>query len=240
MTDLAISSNLTKEQQSGIVELKKFEADLINFLTEQGLPTESVLVSIDERETVFRNVTSVLAKINKEQKPRSIYISKFIAAVACGLFDAALNYLWDETIVELRNRISQYDLSYFYDNALSPERRKKFNSESDLAKVSDSDLIEGAKKIGLISELGFQHLDYIRYMRNWVSAAHPNQNEITGLQAITWLETCVKEVISLPLPNGAVEIKRLLSNIKNNNISEIEAKQIALFFWNLLLNKPTI
>jgi len=70
-------------------------------------------------------------------------------------------------------------------------------------------------------------------MRNWVSAAHPNQNEITGLQAITWLETCIKEVISLPLPTGVVEIKRLLSNIKTNSISEEEAKQIAIFFLDL-------
>ncbi|NES45146.1 MAG: hypothetical protein F6K20_28480 [Moorea sp. SIO2C4] len=233
MTDLANSSNLANRPQDVTVEIERIEASLIDFLEEQGLPNQSVLVSIDERTAVFRNITSVLTKIDNEQKARSIYISKFIAAVASGLFDAALNYLWNETIVELRNRVSQYDLSYFYDNVLSPEKRKKINNESHLNQVSDSELIEGARKIGLISDLGFQHLDYVRYMRNWVSAAHPNQNDITGLQLIAWLETCVKEVISLPLPNSAVEIKRLLSNIKKNNISETEAKQIASFFLEL-------
>lgn len=221
-------------QQNYDIQLENFEANLLNFLKEQGLPTQSVLVSVNERVTVFKNIADVLTKITDEQKPRSVYISKFIAAIASGLFDAALNYLWDETIIELRRRVSQYDLSYFYDNAVSnPENRKNLKNEDDLIKINDGELIDGSRKIGLISELGFKHLDYIRYMRNWVSAAHPNQNELTGLQVISWLETCIKEVISLPLSNVTVEIKRLLANIKTNNVSDLDAKQIASFFLNL-------
>ncbi|MBW4609028.1 MAG: hypothetical protein KME22_17930 [Hassallia sp. WJT32-NPBG1] len=196
--------------------------------------TPSVLVSVNERVTVFKNIADVLSKINDEQKPRSVYISKYVAAVASGLFDAALNYLWDETILELRKRVSQYDISYFYDNAVnSPEKRKNLNSEDDIVKVNDSELIEGGRKIGLISEIGYKHLDTIRYMRNWVSCAHPNQNEITGLQLISWLETCIRQVISLPLSNGTIEIQKFLKNLKKNNISELDAKQIAGFFLDL-------
>ncbi|MEH2078884.1 MAG: hypothetical protein V7K89_02360 [Nostoc sp.] len=221
-------------QQSYSSQLNNFEAGVLDFLKEQGLPTDSVLVSVNERVIVFKNLTDVLSKINDEQKPRSVYISKYIAAVASGLFDAALNYLWDETILELRKRVSQYDISYFYDNAVnSPEKRKHLNSEDDLVKVNDSELIEGGRKIGLISEIGYKHLDTIRYMRNWVSAAHPNQNEITGLNLISWLETCIKEVISLPLSNGTIEIQKFLKNIKKHNISESDARQIAAFFIEL-------
>ncbi|NEU82908.1 hypothetical protein G1O98_28715 [Nostoc sp. UIC10630] len=221
-------------QQSYSSQLNNFEAGVLGFLTEQGLPTDSVLVSVNERVIVFKNLADVLSKINDEQKPRSVYISKYIAAVASGLFDAALNYLWDETILELRKRVSQYDISYFYDNAVnSPEKRKSLNSEDDLVKVNDSELIEGGRKIGLISEIGYKHLDTIRYMRNWVSAAHPNQNEITGLKLVSWLETCIIEVISLPLSNGTIEIQKFLKNIKENNISESNARQIAAFFIEL-------
>jgi hypothetical protein len=102
-----------------------------------------------------------------------------------------------------------------------------------LDKIDDSELIHGAKAIELISELGFKHLDYIRYMRNWASAAHPNQNELTGLQLVSWLETCIIEVISLPLSNVAIEIGRLLANVKTNSISEAEARNIGVFFANL-------
>ncbi|MHC0066023.1 hypothetical protein ACWATR_24470 [Nostoc sp. UIC 10890] len=221
-------------QQSYSSQLNNFEASVLGFLIEQGLPTDSVLVSVNERVIVFKNLTDVLSKINDEQKPHSVYISKYIAAVASGLFDAALNYLWDETILELRKRVSQYDISYFYDNAVnSPEKRKSLNSEDDLVKVNDSELIEGGRKIGLISEIGYKHLDTIRYMRNWVSAAHPNQNEITGLKLVSWLETCIIEVISLPLSNGTIEIQKFLKNIKKNNISESDARQIAAFFIEL-------
>lgn len=56
----------------------------------------------------------------------------------------------------------------------------KNSSATAPVKLDDSELIQGADKIGLISDLGFRHLDYVKYMRNRASAAHPNQNQITG------------------------------------------------------------
>lgn len=216
------------------VQLREFENGLLGFLAKFQLPTEDIFVSVGERINVFKNVETVIARIDPQQKGRSVYVSKFVASVASGLFDAALNYLWDETILELRRRVAQYDLSFFYDNAIgSAERRRDLTGEGDLVKISDSELIYGAKEIGLVSDIGFKHLDYIRYMRNWVSAAHPNQNEITGLQLVAWLETCIREVISLPLSNIAVEIKRLLHSIKTSSISDTEAREISTFFVNL-------
>jgi hypothetical protein len=228
MTDLVPSSNYSSQ-------IKQFEDGLLVFIEQYGLPTSQVMVQVSERLRVFSNVEGVMERIDLEQRQRSIYISKFIAAAAAGLFDAALNYLWDETIYELRRRVAQYDLAYFYDAAVgsSAEKRKKLNTEEDLVKIDDSSLIKGSYEIGLISDLGFSHLDRIRYMRNWASAAHPNQHQITGLQLIEMLETCVIEVITLPLSNVVTEIKQLLANIKTNKISEPEAKQIAVFFANL-------
>jgi len=216
-------------------QIKQFEKGLLSFIEQYGLPTGQVLVQVNERLRVFTNVEGVVERIELEQRQRSIYISKFIAAVAAGLFDAAINYLWDETIYELRRRVAQYDLAYFYDAAVgsSSDKRKKLNTEADLIKINDSELIKGAHEIGLISDLGLKHLDYVRYMRNWASAAHPNQNEITGLQLIGMLETCVIEVITLPLSNVVTNIKQLLTNIKANKITEPEARQIASFFANL-------
>jgi hypothetical protein len=227
-TDLVPSANYSSQ-------IKQFEDGLLVFIEQYGLPTSQVLVQVSERLRVFSNVESVIERIDLDQRQRSIYISKFIAAAAAGLFDAALNYLWDETIYELRRRVAQYDLAYFYDAAVgsSAEKRKKLNTEEDLVKIDDSSLIKGSYEIGLISDLGFSHLDRIRYMRNWASAAHPNQHQITGLQLIEMLETCVIEVITLPLSNVVTEIKQLLANIKTNKISESEARQIAVFFANL-------
>lgn len=215
------------------IQLREFEGGLVNFLNYQNLPSEGIFVGIPERINVFKNLEGVITQIDPKVKNQSLYLSKFIAGVASGLFDAALNYLWDETILQIRKRIVQYDLEYFYDNAVSGDKRKRVKDESDLVKIDDYELIKGAKEIGLISEVGFKHLEYINYMRNWVSAAHPNQNDITGLQLISWLETCVKEVISLPISNISIQIKQLLSKIKTNSISNSEAHEIAVFFTNI-------
>ncbi len=215
------------------VQLKRFEKGLLSFLAEHDLPTTGIFVTIPERINVFKNTGGVLSKIDETEKKNSIYLSKFLAAAASGLFDAALNYIWDETVLQLRKRVAKYDLDYFYDNAVSGDKRSSLKDESDLTKLDDSELIHGAKEIGLISELGYKHLDFIKYMRNWASAAHPNQNEISGLQLIAWFETCFKEVISLPLSTIAAKIKQLLDSIKANALTKQEAEEVAVYFENL-------
>jgi hypothetical protein len=204
------------------------------FIAQHGLPTANVLVPVTERLRIFGNVEDVLALLDKEHKEKSIYVSKFIAAAASGLFDAALNYLWDETVFELRKRIVRYDIEYFFDLAVTnPEKRKKLSTEEDLSRLDDNELIRGASEMGLISELGFRHLDYIRYMRNWASAAHPNQNQISGLQLIGWFETCIKEVITLPETSATARIRTLLANVKTHALDESGAKQVSGFFVDL-------
>jgi len=220
-------------KESYDVQLRDFEGGLVSFLEQHNLPSTGIFVGVPERLNVFKNLEGVIVQIDQREKQQSLYLSKFIAGVASGLFDAALNYLWDETILQIRKRIVQYDLEYFYDNAVNGEKRKRLKDESDLPKVDDYELIKGSKEIGLISELGFKHLEYINYMRNWASAAHPNQNEITGLQLISWLETCVKEVISLPISNITIQIKQLLAGVKSTTISNGEAQEIAVFYTNL-------
>lgn len=222
-----------KKGENNNMQLQTFENAIVDFLQQHNLPSETIFAVISERASVFKNVENVIEKIDKNEKKNSIYLSKFIAAVAGGLFDAALNYMWDETILQIRKRVLQYDLEYFYDNAVVGDKRKKLKDETDLVKVDDYELIIGSKEIGLISDLGFKHLEYINYMRNWASAAHPNQNEITGLQLVSWLETCVKEVISLPLSNIAIKIKQLLGSIKNTVIEDKDADEIGTFFTNL-------
>ena len=228
------NEKVIQKKENYEIEVREFENGLQRVLKHYNLPSEGIFVEVKQRQIVFRNIEPVIENIEISKRECSVYISKYIAAVASGLFDAALNYLWDETVLELRKRVAQYDLSYFFDNAVrNPEKRSKLSSPEDLLKIDDSELILGAKEIDLISEVGYKHLDYIRYMRNWISAAHPNQGDITGLQLISWLETCIKEVISLPVSSVAVQIKKLLANIRTNFISDDEAKEIASFFLDL-------
>lgn len=228
-----MSTELTNQENYYPTQISNFENGLITFLESHNLPSSGIFNSVDERLRVFSNIDYVIGQIDPQLSQKSIYLSKFLAASASGLFDASLNYLWDETIIQLRKRVSQFDLEYFYDNTVGGDRRKNFKNEDDLVKLQDSELINGAKEIELISDVGFKHLTFINYMRNWASAAHPNQTDITGLQLISWLETCIKEVISLPIPSGAIQIKKLLSNIRKEPINADNADEIGIFLTEL-------
>lgn len=231
---LGTRSELVPDRSSLDAQVREFELGLLGFLEERGLPSDAIFVQVRERAIVFRNLDGVLEDLDATQRREAVYVAKFLAAIATGLFDAALNYLWDETVVQLRHRVAAYDLDYFYDNAVrNVDKRRRLSTEDDLVKLDDSELIEGARAIELISEIGYRQLDLIRYHRNWASAAHPNQNALTGLQLANWLETCIREVIALPLSQTAVRIKHLLQNIRMANLSPIDAKEIAPAFAEL-------
>lgn len=229
-----MENNLSlQNRNNSLIQLNEFETGLKNALDLFSLPKDDVFVSTDERMKVFKNLSDTLNIIPCNERKTSLYLSKFIASTASGLFDASLNYLWDETILQIRKRVAQYDIDYFFDNVVKGDKRRELKNEDDLVKINDYDLIRGAKEIGLISDLGFKHLEYINYMRNWASAAHPNNSQITGLQLVSWLETCIKEVIILPISNVTIRIKQLLQGIKGLPISDTEAEEISLFMVDL-------
>lgn len=204
-----------------------FHTGLSQYLAELSLPNTNILVPVEERAKVFNNVHSVTASLPAEMRRNAMYLSKFVAASAVGLFDAALNFLWNETVNELRKRIVGFNLDYYLDSTIQDtERRKKIRTEEDLKKIEDWELIKGCAHTGIISEVGLKHLDYIRDMRNHISAAHPNQNSISGLQLISWLETCIIEVLSKPVDAPVLEIKRLLNNIRNQEFTHADIKPI--------------
>lgn len=231
MNDIEVA---TTQHSGELAKLEEFESSLLSALTAVGLPSKGVLVDMEQRFRVFENYPNILNLLTAEQRGQSMYLSKLLAAVGAGLFDAALNYLWDETIAQLRHRIARYDLAYFFDVAVqSPDRRRGLQSEEDLQKIPDQDLIRAARELGLISDIGYQQLDLIRYMRNYASAAHPNQNEIQAYQLMGWIVTCIKEVITLPENQLVANTKQLLGNVRKGAITSANAADTASFFDDL-------
>ena len=134
-----------------VADLERFQDMLLGQLAAAGLPVEGVLVAVEEREQALVTIGNALRALPSEERSRSYYVSKMVTAAAVGLFDAALNYLWNETISELRRRITGYDLTYFYDVAVSADARKHLSNAEDLPKVNDIDLLRGALAIGLLT-----------------------------------------------------------------------------------------
>lgn len=230
-----MSSNIQKYQPEEITQrVDKLSEELSNYLDWLGLPSKSILVEISERQIVFENVPSVLTKLPDHKLRNSMYISKFIAACCAGLFDAALNYLWDETIRNLREKVARFDLDYFYDSVITDnERRLKFKDENDLERLDDWILVQGCNKTGIISEIGYRHLDYIRDMRNYASAAHPNHNEITGLDLANWLQKCIIEVLGKEPSGPVIGVRKLLNSLRQETLSKDDVEPIKLAIQNL-------
>ncbi|WP_222708203.1 hypothetical protein [Streptomyces sp. PBH53] len=221
-------------RQAALDGLRDFQDLILTRLGDLGLPTEDVLVALNQRHALLQSTEHALAALDDEQRARSTYIAKMIMAGSVGLFDAALNYLWDETVIELRKRVIGYDLSYFYAVAeTSQSRRNELKSAEDLVKLDDAKLLSGARQIGLISDVGYRQIDHIRFMRNYASAAHPNQVTLSGLQLADWLETCIREVITLPHNNVVAEIKKLLVNVQAARLDNNYLAQAAVFFKGL-------
>lgn len=205
-----------------------FETGLTNYLADLGLPADNVLVKVSERRKVLGNVPAITDDLPDAQREKSFYISKFVAACAAGLFDAALNFLWNETVTNLRRKVAAFDLAYFFDSVITdPKRRATLRNEDDLVKLDDWELMKGCAATGLISDLGYKHLDYIRDMRNFASAAHPNHNQLSGLQVVSWLETCIKEVLSKEPEGLVIEVRKLLNSLRTETLSPSDLPPIA-------------
>lgn len=104
-------------------DLERFEQMILDQLADAGLPNEDVFVSVTERRRMLGNVGDAIGRLSSEQRAGSRYVSKMIAAAAAGLFDAALNYLWDETVGELRRRVAGFDRALLDAVRKSPETR---------------------------------------------------------------------------------------------------------------------
>ena len=211
-----------------------FEEAILAEADSLDLPTSGVVVDQKNRVLVLGNMRHVIDDLPLERRGTAMYLSKFMVAVGAGLLDAALNYLWDETIGELRKRIINYDLQYFFDQAATdPAKRNDLDGPEDLLKITDDELIRSAAKIGFISDLGLHQLDLVRHMRNHASAAHPNQHELTPYALMGYLETCIKEVITLPESPTMIETSTLLRNIKTATVTESDASRYDSLFTGL-------
>ncbi len=197
-----------------------FEQKMMSVYQAVGLPVENILVPVKERKKVFKNFMDALEYMPQRQLEYSHFITKFMTAASVGLFDSALNHLWVETIKQLKIRIKRFDIDYFFDVAVPSERRKEFTRLEDIDKLDEIQLLEGAREIEFITEKGYRQLDHIRFMLGYMQQESSNQSETSGTELISWLEICIKEVITLDVPGDSSQAQLLLKRMKDGILSQ--------------------
>lgn len=228
-----INDNLPQDTLGN--SIKDFNPSLANFLVHLNLPVENVLSPIDEREKVLSSLENILKMLSLDKRETAYYLTKFTVAITVGLFDGALNFLWNETIKSLRVLVNDYDLQYFYSIAkesFSP-KYKTLSSFDDLAAISDFDLLEISRRIGIINDVNYKRLENVNYLRNHASAAHPNENDVSGYEIVALLETCIRHVIVGEIDRPVIKVKQLLTQIRLNKIPQSDIGAIIIDFQKL-------
>lgn len=193
----------------------KLNVQLEGYLVNVGLPVNDVVAPIAERKKIIAQLADVLAILPLADRGKAHYLSRFTIAIAAGLFDGALNYLWDETVRALRRQVISFDIQYFYSVAEKiSSRYKSLSKPEEIDQVSEHDLLEGCRRIGLVTDVNYHRLENVNYMRNHASAAHPNDNEIDGYEMLGWLTICLKHAITAEPDHSLISIKQLLQNIR--------------------------
>jgi hypothetical protein len=219
---------ITSELETSI---QGFSSPLAGFLGSLGLPTENVFVEFGERRFVLQSLLQTLDVLPYDERAKAFYLTKFSVSVMVGLFDAALNFLWDEAILALRRLAVGIDLSYFFDTAEKREGyRSRLQTEEDLKLLDDFTLIDTCARVGLLTDVNRERLRHVNYMRNHASAAHPNQSELTGQEMVAWLSNCLRYAITAKPDHAVIATKQLLTNVRGTLIPEKDIPVIASDF----------
>src|SRR5438874_3038966 len=165
------------------------------YLEKFGLPTDNIIAANSERSLIGKNLPALLDSLPPEEKRDARYLSKFVGATAIGLFDAALNYVWNEVVLNLRKKACAYGIDLFFDAAVGGKTRDLYKDENDLGGLKDSVLLDTCRKLELVSDVVYKKLDHILTMRNELAASHPNVEKIGAFELLGWLQTCMKDVL---------------------------------------------
>ena len=191
-------------------DFSKFE----EYLTMFNLPTDNIIASPEERIRIMKALPEFIDSLPIEIRQNARYLSKFIAGSAVGLFDAALNFVWNEVVLSLRQKVIIYGLDIFFDAAIGEALRDQYSNEEDLADIKDKTLLNTCLRLELISDIVYKKLSHILDMRSNIGASHPTTYSINSYELLGWLQTCITEVLRDETSTAAITIKSIIDNLK--------------------------
>lgn len=182
-----------------------------------GVPRD-ILASDTEIQTAWNNLPGVMNKIPPALRTEGL--ARMCVAVAAGLFDSAINYIWNTSIIELREKVKRFGLPVV-EQLLS----KQNFDEQALLDLKDADLLSLCLKLNLITEDGYFFLDQCRDIRNNFSAAHPVVGKIDDHEFIGFANRCAKYALGNEHNPVGVDISAFMAAVKGTKFSEEQKGQ---------------
>lgn len=170
-----------------------------------GIP-RTVLASDEEIEHAWKDIPRELREIPEDL--RGELIARMCVAVSTGLFDGAINYIWNAAVLHLRTKVRNFGLP-----VVAQIQQADFE-ERHLLELQDSRLLELCLKLNLVNEDGFFFLDQCREVRNNFSAAHPTLGKVNDREFIAFLNRCVRYALADSSSPKGVDIGAFISAVK--------------------------
>jgi len=190
--------------------------DVIDGLTKLVGVTRGLLQPKEKIENVLTQLPALLSNIREDF--RNEQLAKMCIAIGVGLFDSAVNYIWNQTITEIRMRVIMFGL-----DVIKRLKNKEYNEE-DINSMQDSQLLNIAHELNLINDEGYYFLSQCRDIRNNFSAAHPSMGNIDDYELVAYISRCVKYSLGQVNVSIGVDIKLLIDAINGTPFTEDQLK----------------
>jgi hypothetical protein len=173
----------------------------------------NIVASDEEIAEVWRNLPNIMKKIPKDKI--SSGLAKMCIAVSSGLFDSAINYIWNASVIELRNKIKNFGL-----NIIGQILSKKDFDENKLNDLKDAELLDLCLQLNLITEDGYFFLNQCREIRNNFSAAHPTIGDLDHYEFINFFSRCVKYALGNEYNPIGIDFKEFINALKLSKFTD--------------------
>ena len=225
--DLIVTSGPRRGAAVKLPNVSRLTGGMLSKLTDALGVDRSVVALDDQIEEAWSRLPRLIRRIPSELRDEKIV--KACIAIATGLFDSAINYIWNSAIVELREKVRRFGL-HVIPQILDDQ---SFGEES-LLNLKDAELLDLCLKLNLITDQAFFFLDQCRATRNSYSVAHPATGDVDEDEVLNFISRCQKHALSSTQNPKGVDTKKLLDSLhsarfKKNQLQEWEDRLRATY-----------
>lgn len=191
------------------------DSQLLSSVTEALSVPRDVLASNEEISQVWYQLPRHLKQVPSIYRDQ--LLARLCVSVKAGLFDAAINYIWNIGIICLRDKIRQFGLR------IVAQIKSKDFFDKHLIGLTDADLLDLCLELNLISEEGYFFLDQCRTIRNNFSVAHPAAGRIDDNELLSFINRIVKHALNSESNLQGVDFTKFVIALKKErfNVSQL-------------------
>jgi hypothetical protein len=210
-SDMTVSKSTDIELQHNV--LSSILPHVNGLISSFNLP-RSVIASDEEISYAWGELPREIRRIPPELRNELIF--RMCVATSVGLFDGAINYIWNAVIINLRAQMVNFGLGL-----IAQTLNKKFE-ENDLFDLRDSELLDLSLKHEILTEEGYFFLNQCRDIRNNFSTAHPSIAQIDDRELINFVSRCCKYGITSDYNLRGIKIDDFIQSIRGGRLDDIQ------------------